>query len=435
MINRYSSPQMAAIFSDKGRFGRWRDVELAVLDGYVAIGGLDPSAAAGARAVDAPTPERIVERERTVRHDVVAFLIEWTAAMPDNVAAAVHRGLTSSDVVDTGLALQVRDASELLLRAADTLVTALAEHAWTHRDTIRIGRTHGQHACLDTWGHRVADLALAADRARRQLTDAVAEVAVGKMSGPTGAYHHISPAVETYACSLLGLTPADAATQVIMRDRLASWMFSLARIATVCEAVALEIRLSQRPEVGELFEGADAAGAGSSSMPHKANPVISENICGLATLIRSYVNPILEGAALWHERDLTHSSVERVAVPDAAALTERVVTNTASVVNNLVVDVDRMAATAQQAATASVSNTALVELCDLGLPWAAAHEIVQDASRDSDAGPLAACIAVRLVDRPALQQAWTRRELVPSQPRLETVFESLHGLLEHHAGE
>lgn len=434
MINRYSSPQMTAIFSDQGRYDRWRDVELAVLAAYAATGQVDESVFTQAEAVPTPTPGEVAEREKTVGHDVVAFLVEWTSTMPAPVASAVHRGLTSSDVVDTAQALQLKAASELLLTSADRLIATLVEHGLAHRASTRIGRTHGQHASLDVWGHRVADVAFAADRARRQLADSTAQVAVGKLSGPTGAYHHIPVEVEAHACARLGLTPVEVATQVVMRDRLAGWMFALARLATVCEAFALEVRLSQRPEVGELFEGAGAARAGSSSMPHKANPITSENICGLAKMVRAYVNPVLEGAALWHERDLTHSSVERVAIPDAAALTERIVNNTVTVISELVVDHDRMAATANAATTASASNSVLVALGDLGVPWNTAREIVHAASRRAEPGvddAFADQLRAELHTRhPELSPAWAEHASDVAPPQLDSVFAAL----EHLAG-
>lgn len=436
MIDRYSSPEMTAIFSDQGRYDRWRDVELAVLAGYAETGAIDGALVRDAAAIPSPTSEAVSEAERIVHHDVVAFLVAWTSTMPDGVASVVHRGLTSSDVVDTALALQLRSASELILNAADRLVVTLAEHGLLHRDSLRIGRTHGQHASLDTWGHRVADLAFAAERGRWQLSDSAAQVAVGKLSGPTGAYHHVPVEVEARACARLGLSPVEVASQVVMRDRLAGWMFALARLATVCEAVALEVRLSQRPEVGELFEGAGLTRAGSSSMPHKTNPITSENISGLARMVRAYANPVLEGVALWHERDLTHSSVERVAIPDAAALTEHILKNTATVIAELVVDTERMAATAAGARTASISNSVMVALGDLGVPWNTAREITQTASRrtgrDDDA--LVNEVRVELQHRyPDLDGAWLEHAPTAARPQLTSVFDALERLAAGHS--
>lgn len=332
-------------------------------------------------------------------------------------------------MVDTALALALRDASTLILTHLDKLVSVLVRHALEHRDTVRIGRTHGQHATPDVWGHRVADFAFAADRARLRLERARDGLLVAKLSGTTGAYQQVPVEVEAAAAEKLGLTPVDAATQVVMRDRLAEWMFALAAIAAVCEAVALEVRLGQRSEVGELAEAAGASRSGSSSMPHKANPITSEKIDGLARLVRAYVIPVLEGVALWHERDLTHSSVERVAIPDSAALTEHIVAATASVMATLAVDADQMRARAESAPLATLSNAALVRLSDIGLPWAQAREIVRriaasypGADADAFVGALRSEVAK---EHPETDASWADRLYVRDEPRLDDVFARL----------
>lgn len=380
MIDRYQSPEMARVFSQDRRHELWRRVELSLLRAYVEEGTATESAYQSAAQTPIPSVEAVAARERIVRHDVVAFLLEWTASMPAEASCIVHRGLTSSDLVDTSLALQLQEAALLVLKQMDRLVVTLRDHALGHKETLRIGRTHGQVATTDVWGHRVADFAFAAHRARTRLIAATEEARVGKLSGPTGAYLHISSAIELRAMTHLGLKAPDAATQVIMRDGVAAWVAALAGVAAVCEALALEIRLGQHASVAELAEGFAAQQAGSSSMPHKHNPVTSELICGLARVVRSYIVPVMDGIALWHERDISHSSVERICVPDAAALTEYIVRSMAAIMDNLVVDTQQMLRTHRAAGERLNSHTALVALTDAGVSYAEAWRLVQAAS-------------------------------------------------------
>jgi adenylosuccinate lyase len=429
VIPRYLSPQMATVFSDSARFEHWRRVELAVLDGYVRAGMVSPAVADAARSHPAPSPQDVNAREQETGHDVVAFLQLWTADMPVDVSCRIHRGLTSSDIVDTALALIVREATELIMVQLDRLVSALVEHALVHRETLRIGRTHGQYATVDTWGHRVADFAFAADRARTRVRREGASMCVAKLSGTTGCYTQVPPEVEWHAAEVLGLLPVDVATQVVMRDRLAGWMFSLAAAAAVCEAIALEVRLGQRTEVAELAESASGSRVGSSSMPHKRNPITSEKICGLSRLIRSYVNPVLEGVALWHERDLTHSSVERVAVADTAALTEHVLASTVSILSSLDVNADQMRAKLTPTPVAALTNQAMVRLADAGLSWTVAHDMVQSAAA-FDSTLSASEFLSRLSDAVAKEHPEIGRcigddLLEPALPDLDQVFDRL----------
>ncbi|MDO8309017.1 MAG: lyase family protein [Actinomycetota bacterium] len=388
--------------------------------------------AAAVRAVPCPPASAVLDRERVVGHDVVAFLQLWTEAMPAHLSARVHRGATSSDIVDTGWALALRDATRLLRAGADRLVHALAVHALAHRDTVRVGRTHGQQATVDVWGHRVADFALAADRARTRLDRAGDAVAVAKFSGPTGAYLLIPPDVEFAAARTLDLRPPDVATQVVMRDGLAEWMFALAMLATICEAIALEVRLGQRTEVAELAEGRPDLRAGSSAMPHKRNPITSEKICGLARLVRAYVNPVMEGVPLWHERDLTHSSVERVVIADAAALTEHVALATASVVENLVVDAAMMRSRVEPESAGLASHRLLVALGDAGVGWSDAWSIVQQAwaeQPEMSARELAQRAATTAASRGhELRSSWAA-DVGNSSPDLDAVFVRVERLL------
>jgi adenylosuccinate lyase len=370
---------MAAMFSDERRYELWRRVELAVVDAYAAEGLIDDAVAEAAHEAPAPSAGGVAVLEREVQHDVVAFLLAWTGPMSPAVSATIHRGLTSSDVVDTALALQVVDANSLLQEGVDALFTSLRSHALAHRRTPRVGRTHGQDATSEVWGHRVADLAFAAHRASRRLRAATQEMSVAKLSGPTGSYEHVPAAVEARAAATLGLRPVEVATQVVMRDRLAAWTCAVAVAASVCEAVALEVRLGAHSAVAELAEGVSGGQVGSSAMAHKRNPVTAERICGLARVVRSYVVPVMEGVALWHERDISHSSVERVCVPDAAALLEHMLSATVDMFEGLSVDVERMAVNLASSGSATRTHSALVVLADAGLGWAQAWRVVRAA--------------------------------------------------------
>src|SRR5919206_2861781 len=255
-----------------------------------------------------------------------------------------HPGMTSSDLLDTALAVQLTDATDVLLVKADRLVAALRDHALAHRDTIKVGRTHGVHAEPDVWGHRVADIAFAAARSRDRLRAARERVGVVAISGAVGTYSLIDPSVEVTVAEALQLRPADASTQVVLRDGISEWVAALAVIATVCEAIALEVRHGQRTEVRELSEAFGSGQKGSSAMPHKKNPIQSERIAGLARVVRAAIVPVMEGIPLWHERDISHSSTERVFLPDAAITTDYLLHLTTGLVSGLVVDADRMRA-------------------------------------------------------------------------------------------
>src|SRR6201999_1551598 len=305
-----------------------------------------PAEAVGpVRAAPPPTPEAVAEIEAVTEHDVIAFLSAWADnTEPRSAAAYVHYGMTSSDLLDTALALQLVEATDLILAKADQLVAALRDHGLAHRHTLRSGRTHGVHAEPDLWGHRVADFAFAAARSRDRVRRAREAVAVGTLSGPVGNYSNIDPAIEAEVMPALGLRPADVATQVVMRDGIAEWVSVLALAATVCEAIALEVRHGQRTEGRELAEPFRSGQKGSSAMPHKKNPIRSERIDGMARLVRAYVTPVTEGMPLWHERDISHSSVERVALPDAATATDYLLAQTTSLMSGLTVDAARMRA-------------------------------------------------------------------------------------------
>lgn len=431
MLSRYTSERMTEVWSERAALERWRAVELAVVEARVFLGEAPALAAMEARAAPAPTVAEVHEAESRTRHDVAAFLEVWTRDMPDEAASWIHRGLTSSDVVDTALSLAVRDASQLVLDATNKLIRSLAHHALTHRTTKRVGRTHGMHAVADVWGHRVADITLAVDRARTRLRRATEAVALAKVSGPTGTYAGVSVEVERQTARLLGLTPVDVATQVILRDRLAEWMCALALLASTCEAFALEVRHGQRSEVAELAEGVGDRQVGSSAMPHKRNPVTAEKICGLARLVRASVLPVMEGIALWHERDISHSSVERVSLPDSSALAEHIVLHTTSLVELLVVDRDRMSELLASARPGIDSEHGVLTLMAAGMRRETAYTIVRElinrglSTADFERELEGAACAVGLM----LEPEWSTRSESAPNAALAHVFDQVAALL------
>ncbi len=345
MIERYTLPEMGRVWSEAHKYELWCRVERLVLEAHARAGTVPADSVEPVRSAPPPTPEAVAAVEAVTDHDVIAFLTAWADnTTPRSAAAWVHYGMTSSDLLDTALAVQLAEASDLLIAKATRLVAVLRDHALEHRDTLRAGRTHGVHAEPDTWGHRVADFAFGLARSRDRIARAREAVAVGKLSGPVGSYSNIDPAIEAEVMPALGLRAADVASQVVMRDGIAEWVSALAVAATVCEAVALEVRHGQRTEVRELAEPFRSGQKGSSAMPHKKNPIRSERICGLARVVRGYVSPVTEGIPLWHERDISHSSVERIALPDASVLTDYVLHLTTGLIEGLTVDAARMRA-------------------------------------------------------------------------------------------
>jgi adenylosuccinate lyase len=377
VIERYTLPEMGRIWSDTHKYEVWCQVEILVMEAHAAAGTIPPDSVGPVRAAPPPTPQRVAEIEEVTQHDVIAFLSAWADnTTPRSAAAYVHHGMTSSDLLDTGLAFQLVDATDVLLAKADDLVIALRDHALEHRDTVRVGRTHGIHAEPDTWGHRVADFAFAMARSRDRLHRARAAVGVMAISGAVGTYSNIDPSVEAHVARKLELRTADASTQVVMRDGISEWVSALAILATVCEAIALEVRHGQRTEVREVAEPFGTGQRGSSAMPHKRNPILSERVCGLARTVRAQVTPVMEGIPLWHERDISHSSVERIALPDAAITTDYLLHITTRLVTGLVVDSQRMRANLDATGGLIYTSAALLMLVDAGL------------SRDEEAYPL-----------------------------------------------
>jgi adenylosuccinate lyase len=384
MIERYTLPEMGRVWSDAHKYELWCRVETLVLEAHARAGTVPASAVGPVRSAPSPTPEAVAAIEAVTEHDVIAFLTAWADnTEPRSAAAYVHYGMTSSDLLDTALAMQLAEATDIIVTKADRLVAVLRDHALAHRSTLRSGRTHGVHAEPDLWGHRVADFAFAAARSRDRVRRAREAVAVGKLSGPVGSYSNIDPAIEAEVMPALGLRAADVATQVVMRDGIAEWVSALAVLATVCEAVALEVRHGQRTEVRELAEPFRSGQKGSSAMPHKKNPIRSERICGLARIVRSYVTPVTEGIPLWHERDISHSSVERIALPDAATATDYLVHLTTGLVEGLVVDAPRMRTNMDVTNGLLYSSGVLLELVSSGMSREDAYALVQAAAMDT----------------------------------------------------
>src|SRR6201994_1608019 len=375
---------MGRVWSDAHKYELWCRVETLVLEAHARAGTVPASAVGPVRSAPPPTPEAVAAIEAVTEHDVIAFLTAWADnTEPRSAAAYVHYGMTSSDLLDTALAVQLAEASDLLIAKATGLVAVLRDHALAHRDTLRPGRTHGIHAEPDVWGHRVADFAFGVARSRDRLVRAREAVAGGKLSGPVGSYSNIDPAIEAEVMPALGLRPADVATQVVIRDGIAEWVSALAVLATVCEAVALEVRHGQRTEVRELAEPFRSGQKGSSAMPHKKNPIRSERIAGLARIIRSYVIPVTEGIPLWHERDISHSSTERIALPDAAIATDYLLNLTAGLVEGLGVDTARMRANMDITHGLLYSSSVLLELVSSGLSREDAYALVQSAAMET----------------------------------------------------
>lgn len=380
MIDRYTTPEMAAVWSDVTRFGRWLEVELLATEAHVDL-GIVPAADSQAcrdRApiVDEAFVEAVLERERTTDHDVAAFVDVVQGAIGAPAGSWIHYGLTSSDVVDTALCWAMRDAADLVLESTDVLLSTLVDMARTHLGTVMIGRTHGIHAEPTTFGAKVALWALQIDRDRTRLAAARDSVAVCKLSGAVGTFSNIDPAVEHYVGERLGLRPVPA-TQVIARDRHAELLYAYASIAATCELVAVELRHLQRTEVGEVLEGFKVGQKGSSAMPHKRNPISAETISGLARVVRSNLLAGLQDVALWHERDISHSSVERVVLPDSSLLVHYMTRRLERLLRGLQVNVTRMRDNLWSSYGLVFSQPVLLALVASGTTRDDAYRIVQ----------------------------------------------------------
>ncbi len=368
---------MARIWSDEGKLERWLEVELAALDAWAEVGAVPPEAAQKIRAkAQAPTPARVAEIEEKTHHDVAAF-VDAVAGELGPAGRWFHYGLTSSDVVDTSLALQLRAAGELILAGLDRCFDAVVIRADEHRLTLTMGRTHGVHAEPTTFGLKLVVWAFELDRARQRVARALDGVRAGKLSGAVGNYAAIDPEVERLACERLGLEPEPAATQVIQRDRHADLLAALAVAAASLERFALEIRHLARTEVAEVEEPFGMGQKGSSAMPHKRNPVVAERICGLARVVRAAALVGFENVALWHERDISHSSAERIVIPDAFLALDYMLDRFGWLVEGLVVRPEQMRRNLESSRGVFFSQRLLLALVDSGLSRDEAYRLVQ----------------------------------------------------------
>lgn len=380
MIPRYALPDMADLLSDRSRYATWVRVEILVGEAQALLGRVPDQAVDAMRAARVPTPARVAELERERDHEVLSFLAAYCEDMPADAARWVHLGMTSYDLVDTAQGAMLACATDLVSAAARRLRSVLARRAIEHWDTVCVGRTHGVHAEPTTFGHKLAGFAFAVDRSLRRLAAARAAVAVGTVSGSVGTYSLIDPSVERYVCDRLGLAVEPAPSQVVARDRHAELVTAIAVLGACVEQLALELRLLQRTEVREVEERRTVAYQGSSAMPHKRNPTTSERLCGLARLLRGYAAPVLEDVALWHERDLAHSSVERVALRDSLLVGHYQVSAAADVVETLTVHSDRMLANLAHTKGLVHSSAVLADLLATGMAREQAYRAVQAAA-------------------------------------------------------
>jgi adenylosuccinate lyase len=386
MIPRYSLPQMASIWTDESRLAAWKAVEVAVVEAWVREGVAPPEAARAAAEARVPTPAEVAEREEITGHDLAAF-VDLLAANTDVGGEWIHFGLTSSDVLDTAGGVLLRDAADLLVDATARLFDVTRRRAFEFRSTPMIGRTHGIWAEPTSFGLKLANWAFEIARDHQRLTRARQAVAVGKISGAVGTYAHTPPSVEEYVCATLGVGVEDASTQVVHRDRHAELVQAIALTGASLERFATEIRHLQRSEVGEAREAFRTGQKGSSAMPHKRNPILAERICGMARLLRGYAHTAIENVALWHERDISHSSAERVILPDATIALHYMLVKLTGLLDRLEVDVERMEANLEATRGLVFSQAVLLALIETGLGRDAAYRIVQrNAMRAWDEG-------------------------------------------------
>ncbi|HVB76617.1 MAG TPA: adenylosuccinate lyase [Candidatus Nitrosotalea sp.] len=379
MIERYTPPRMGEVWSDRRRFELWLRVEILACEAWAEIGRI-PSSALPKIRIAGFDLERIAEVEARVGHDMIAFLTVVNESIGQPEARYVHLGLTSSDVIDTALALQLGEAADLIQADLGRLREAALALALRHRRTLMVGRTHGIHAEPITFGFKVAGWVAELDRARARLVRAAGEVRVGKLSGPVGSHATLDPRVETYVCEHLGLEVDPISTQVVSRDHHAAFTSALALAAASMERIALEIRHLQRSEVAEVFEPFGAEQKGSSAMPHKRNPVLTERVCGLARVVRGYAQTELENVALWHERDISHSSAERVILPDACCLVDYMAQQMTAVLTGLEVRAERMLANLGLGGGLVYSQRVMLALVEAGMSREEAYARVQAAA-------------------------------------------------------
>ena len=434
MIPRYSLPEMEAVFSDESRFGRWVEIELLATEAHSALGIVPVADAANCRAnspvVDARFIDDVLDREKITDHDVAAFVDILQSRIGGTAGGWIHYGLTSSDIVDTAWCWMLRDAADLLIEASSKLLRVVVSLAKAHRDTVMIGRTHGVHAEPTTFGAKVALWALQIDRDRSRLIAARENIAVCKLSGAVGTYSNVDPKVEQHVAHALGLK-AVPATQVISRDRHAEYMWACAAVGNTCEMIAVELRHLQRTEVREVEEGFKAGQKGSSAMPHKRNPISAETITGLSRVLRGNLQAAMQDVALWHERDISHSSVERVVLPDSSLMAHYMMHRLRRLLEGLQVSPERMKQNLYSSHGLVFSQPVLLALVQSGLTRDEAYRIVQEAAamsweRSQDfRSVLEADSRLERVDKKVLDEAF---DLKRSLVHIGQVFTALDAL-------
>ena len=434
MIPRYALPEMESVFSDESRFGRWVEIELLATEAHSALGIVPTADAATCRAnspvVDARFIDDVLDREKITDHDVAAFVDILQSRIGGTAGAWVHYGLTSSDIVDTAWCWMLRDAADLLIEASSKLLRVVVSLAKAHRDTVMIGRTHGVHAEPTTFGAKVALWALQIDRDRSRLIAARENIAVCKLSGAVGTYSNVDPKVEQHVAHALGLK-AVPATQVISRDRHAEYMWACAAVGNTCEMIAVELRHLQRTEVREVEEGFKAGQKGSSAMPHKRNPISAETITGLSRVLRGNLQAAMQDVALWHERDISHSSVERIVLPDSSMMAHYVMHRLRRLLEGLQVSPERMKQNLYSSHGLVFSQPVLLALVQSGLTRDEAYRIVQEAAalsweRSQDfRSILEADSRLERVDKEVLDEAF---DLKRSLVHIGQVFSALDAL-------
>jgi adenylosuccinate lyase len=408
MIPRYTLPEMAAVWSDQARLGHWLEVEILAVEAWARLGRVPDEDAEAVRQRASFTVERVRELEAVTKHDVAAF-VQCVAESVGPAGRWVHFGMTSSDVLDTGLALQLRDAADLLLARLERLLGTVKRLALEHRGTVMIGRTHGVHAEPTSFGHKLANWAFQLDRDRDRLRRARETVSVGKISGVVGTYAQVDPRVEEEVCARLGLRPAEASTQIVSRDRHAEFVGAVTLLATTLDQIATEIRHLARTEVREVQEPFGEGQKGSSAMPHKRNPVRCERITGLARVVRGHLHTAMEDVVLWHERDISHSSAERVILPDATAAVDFMLAELTEVLAGLRVYPERMRANLDAGGGLAFSQAVLLALVEAGRSRDEAYAAVQRAAAAAwDEG---GSFRVRLAEEPAVAETLTPGEL------------------------
>lgn len=383
MIERYSRPQMASIWELEKKFSYYLEVELAVIKAQVESGNFSPDVYEVIKNTAKFDIKRIDEIERIVRHDVIAFLENVNENVPREYSPYIHKGLTSSDVIDTAFALQIKDASKIITEDLDKLILAVKSLAFKHKNTVCLGRSHGIGAEVITFGFKLLNLLDMLQRAKERFNYALNDILVGQISGPCGTYSNIDPQIEKKTCEILGLRPARISTQIIARDRHAAYIQALALIGAVIENFSIEIRHLQRFEVAEVEEGFSNGQKGSSAMPHKKNPIASENLSGLARILRSNSIAAMENIALWHERDISHSSVERVIFPDSTILVDYMLNRFLGVIENLVIKEKNMIKNARKYGGIIYSQSCLLKLLEHNLVREEAYKIVQKEALDA----------------------------------------------------